>query len=275
MIKDITLGQYFPGKSSLHRMDPRLKILLMLEFVVLVFFASNLYTFLYLLFSMTVLVALSGISVSVILKGLKPIVFISLFTALINVFWTTGDRTIVDFYFIHIYPEGLWRALYMVLRIISLVAGTSVLLTYTTSPMDLTDALESLLSPLKKLRVPVHEFAMMMSLALRFVPTLIEETEKIINAQKARGADFESGNLLRRAKALVPILIPLFISAFSRATDLAVAMECRCYTGGSGRTRMKIMKISWNDLLWFLLYSVLFFGIIAVGFIPCNVGGVI
>lgn len=275
MIKDITLGQYFPGNSPLHRMDPRLKILLMLEFVVLVFFASNFYTFLYLGVCMVVLVALSGISAGVIVKGLKPILFISLFTALINVFWTTGDVPLVDFYFIHIYPEGLWRALYMIVRIVCLVTGTSVLLTYTTSPMDLTDALESLLSPLKKLHVPVHEFAMMMSLALRFVPTLIEETEKIINAQKARGADFESGNLLRRAKALVPILIPLFISAFSRATELAVAMECRCYTGGDGRTRMKVMRVSGGDLGWFLLFTVLFFGIIAIGYIPCTIGGVL
>lgn len=275
MIKDITLGQYFPGNSILHRMDPRLKILLMLEFVVLVFFATNLYTFAYLMLCMAVLVFSSGISMRVIIKGLKPIIFISLFTALINVFWTTGETPLVDFYFIHIYPEGLWRAFFMVLRIISLVAGTSVLLTYTTSPMDLTDALESLLSPLKKLHVPVHEFAMMMSLALRFVPTLIEETEKIINAQKARGADFESGSLLRRAKALVPILIPLFISAFSRATELAVAMECRCYTGGEGRTRMKVMRLGIFDILWLLVLSVLLLGILLVGLIPCTIGGVL
>lgn len=275
MFKDITLGQFFPGNSILHRMDPRLKILLMLEFVVLVFFAANLYSFMYLILCMAFLVFSSEISMKVILKGLKPIIFISVFTALINVFWTTGERPLVDFYFIHIYPEGLWRAFYMILRIVSLVAGTSVLLTYTTSPMDLTDALESLLSPLKKIRVPVHEFAMMMSLALRFVPTLIEETEKIINAQKARGADFESGSLLRRAKALVPILIPLFISAFSRATELAVAMECRCYTGGEGRTRMKVMRLKAFDIAWFLILSALFFGIIAIRFIPCTIGGVL
>lgn len=275
MLKDITLGQYFPGNSILHRMDPRLKILLMIEFVVLVFFATNLYTFAYLTLCMVLLIFFSGISVSVIIKGLKPIIFISLFTALINVFWTTGETPMVDFYFVHIYPEGLWRALFMVLRIISLVAGTSVLLTYTTSPMDLTDALESLLSPLKKIHVPVHEFAMMMSLALRFVPTLVEETEKIINAQKARGADFESGNLFHRAKALVPILIPLFISAFSRATELAVAMECRCYTGGEGRTRMKVMRLKFDDILWFLIVSVLLLAIVAVGLIPCTIGGVL
>ncbi len=275
MLKDITLGQYFPGNSILHRMDPRLKILLMIEFVVLVFFATNLYTFAYLSLCMALLIFFSGISVSVIIKGLKPIIFISLFTALINVFWTTGETPVVDFYFVHIYPEGLWRALFMVLRIISLVAGTSVLLTYTTSPMDLTDALESLLSPLKKIHVPVHEFAMMMSLALRFVPTLVEETEKIINAQKARGADFESGNLFHRAKALVPILIPLFISAFSRATELAVAMECRCYTGGEGRTRMKVMRLKFDDILWFLIVSVLLLAIVVVGLIPCTIGGVL
>ena len=186
---------------------------------------------------------------------------ISVFTAIINLFWTVGETPLLEFGFIRIYSEGIWRAIYMMIRIISLVMGTSILLTYTTSPMDLTDALESLLSPLKKIHVPVHEFSMMMSLALRFVPTLIEETEKIINAQKARGADFESGNLLSRAKALIPILIPLFVSSFSRATDLAVAMECRCYVGGEGRTRMRVMRFTSRDVLVFLFFLMLFAGI--------------
>lgn len=273
MLKDITLGQYFPGNSLLHKLDARFKILLMLVFVIVVFFAKNLLSFSYLLFVVFAMIALSRISFKIILQGLKPVVFISLFTAIINLFWTTGSDPLVQWGFFRIYPEGIWRALYMMIRIISLVLGTSILLTYTTSPMDLTDALESLLSPLKKIRVPVHEFSMMMSLALRFVPTLVEETEKIINAQKARGADFESGNLIARAKALVPILIPLFISSFSRATDLAVAMECRCYVGGEGRTRMRIMKFRTGDVLVLLLFIVIFAGIPAVGMIPLPFGG--
>lgn len=273
MLKDITLGQYFPGNSVLHRMDSRLKVLLMLFFVVLVFFASNFLSFLYLAVMVSLLVVLSRISVKVILKGLGPIVFISVFTALINLFWTTGETPLLEFYFIRVYPEGIWRAVFMIVRIVSLVVGTSVLLTYTTSPMDLTDAMESLLSPLKKIKVPVHEFAMMMSLALRFVPTLIEETERIINAQKARGADFETGSLIKRAKALIPILIPLFISSFSRATDLAIAMECRCYAGGEGRTRMKVMKITASDLFPFFLLVILFSLILLFASISIPFGG--
>lgn len=275
MLKDITLGQFFPGNSILHRLDPRIKILLMLAFVVLVFFAKTIWSFAYLAFLMFFLIFASGISVSVILKGLKPILFISIFTAVINLFWTSGSVPLFEFYFVRIYREGIWRALFMIVRIVALVAGTSILLTYTTSPMDLTDALERLLSPLKKLRVPVHEFSMMMSLALRFVPTLIEETEKIIAAQKARGADFETGSLLHRAKALIPILIPLFVSAFSRATDLAVAMECRCYHGAEGRTRMRVMKLRPFDVLWFLCFVALFLGVIATGYIPVLWGAVL
>lgn len=272
MLKDITLGQFFPGKSILHKLDARFKILLMLAFVVLVFFADNLISFGYLLCLVVFMAVVSHISIKVLLQGLKPIVVISVFTALINLFWTTGTNTVFEFGFIHIYSEGIWRAVYMMIRIVSLVMGTSILLTYTTSPMDLTDALESLLSPLKKIHIPVHEFSMMMSLALRFVPTLIEETEKIINAQKARGADFESGNLLSRAKALIPILIPLFISSFSRATDLAVAMECRCYVGGEGRTRMRVMRFTATDVFVLLLFLILFAGIPLLSMIPLPFG---
>lgn len=275
MLKDITLGQFFPGNSVLHRLDARLKLLLMLFFVIFVFFAKNLLSFLWLILLVIGLTLLSGISFKVILRGLKPILFVSIFTAIINLFWTSGEKLLFEFYFIKIFEEGIWRAVYMVVRIVSLVAGTSILLTYTTSPMDLTDALESLLNPLKKIHVPVHEFAMMMSLALRFVPTLIEETEKIINAQKARGADFESGNLLSRAKALVPILIPLFISSFSRATDLAVAMECRCYVGGEGRTKMKVMKLSLFDVLVFLGILLLFACVPIFAGISFGFGGVL
>lgn len=275
MLKDITLGQYFPGKSVLHKLDARFKIILMLAFVVLVFFAENLISFSYLLLLVIAMTLVSRISVKVILQGLKPIIFICIFTALINLFWTTGEKALVEFGFIRIYPEGIWRAAFMAVRIISLVIGTSVLLTYTTSPMDLTDALESLLGPLKKIKVPVHEFAMMMSLALRFVPTLVEETEKIINAQKARGVDFETGSLISRAKALIPILIPLFISSFSRATDLAVAMECRCYVGGEGRTRMKVMRFSAADFLVLFVFLAFFAGIPLLNLIPLSIGATI
>lgn len=275
MLKDITLGQFFPGNSLLHKLDARFKIILMLAFVILVFFAKNLASFVYLLVLVIVMALLSRISLKVLLQGLKPIVMISVFTAIINLFWTVGETPLLELGFIRIYSEGIWRAIYMMIRIISLVMGTSILLTYTTSPMDLTDALESLLSLLKKIGVPVHEFSMMMSLALRFVPTLIEETEKIINAQKARGADFESGNLLSRAKALIPILIPLFVSSFSRATDLAVAMECRCYVGGEGRTRMRVMRFSARDVLVLLFFLVLFAGIPLISLISLPFGALI
>ncbi len=275
MLKDITLGQFFPGNSLLHKLDARFKILLMLAFVILVFFAKNLVSFAYLFVLVVVMALLSKISLKVLLQGLKPIIMISVFTAIINLFWTVGDDPLLEFGFIRIYSEGIWRAVYMMIRIVSLVMGTSILLTYTTSPMDLTDALETLLSPLKKVRVPVHEFSMMMSLALRFVPTLIEETEKIINAQKARGADFESGNLLSRAKALIPILIPLFVSSFSRATDLAVAMECRCYVGGDGRTRLRVMRFTARDVLVFLFFLALFAGIPLFSLISLPFGALI
>ncbi len=272
MLRDITLGQYFPGNSILHRLDPRVKILLMLAFVILVFFARTFASFAYLVLLLIVFTAISRIKVKVLLKGLRPVVFIALFTAVINLFWTKGETPLFAWKFIEIYPEGLWRAGFLIIRIAALVLGTSLLLTYTTTPMELTDALESLLSPLKKIRVPVHEFAMMMSLALRFVPTLIEETEKIINAQKARGADFETGNLFRRAKALVPVLIPLFVSSFRRASELATAMECRCYTGGEGRTRMNALKLHARDLVVFFAALVLFGGIVGANFIPVPFG---
>jgi len=273
MLSDITLGQYFPGSSVLHKLDPRFKILLMLIFVVLVFFADNFLSFAYLIATVLLLNFLSGISFKVIVKGIKPVIMISIFTGFINLFWTSGETPLVEFWVIRIYSEGIWRAAYMIVRILSLVTGTGILLTYTTSPMELTDALESLLFPLKKLKIPVHEFSMMMSLALRFVPTLIGETEKIINAQKARGTDFESGGLVKRVKALIPILIPLFISSFSRATELAVAMECRCYVGGENRTRMNRLKIQLSDWVWLIIFTVLFAAIIPIGWIPFPIGG--
>jgi len=253
MLKDITLGQFFPGDSMIHRLDPRMKIILMLIYVVSVFFANSVLSFAVLIAETLLMIFISGIPLRLILKGMKPIVFIAVFTAVINIFWTKGETPLFGFWIITVYPEGIRLAIFTVLRIVSLITGTSILLTYTTSPMALTDAIERLLSPLKKIHIPVHEFAMMMTIALRFIPTLIEETEKITNAQKARGADFESGNLINRAKAMIPVMIPLFVSAFRRADELAVAMECRLYHGGEGRTRMKVLRVSYLDVLSLVL----------------------
>ncbi len=247
MIKDITLGQFFPGNTVVHRLDPRMKIILTVAYIVAIFLAKNVYSFALVALSAILLVIISGISWKTILKSLKPLIFVLAFTTFFNLFWTTGDVLLVSFWKINIYLEGVVFSLMMILRITSLLVGTTVLLTYTTSPIMLTDALERLLSPLRKIKVPVHEFSMMMTIALRFIPTLVEETDKIMSAQKARGADFESGSLMKRAKALVPILIPLFISAFRRADDLATAMECRCYRGGDGRTRMTRLKLAARD----------------------------
>ncbi len=250
MLKDITLGQFFPGKSVIHRLDPRIKLLLTILYIVVIFLAKNIYCYGALLVSAVAMVILSRLSLRVILKGIKPILFVLLFTMIINVFFTKGEApALVTFWRISIYKEGIIRAVLMALRVVVLVVGTSVLLSYTTSPIVLTDAIESLLSPLKKIRVPVHDFAMMMTIALRFIPTLVEETEKIINAQKARGASFDNGNIFKRAKALVPILIPLFVSSFNRADELATAMECRCYRGDVGRTRFVRMRLRFFDVL--------------------------
>ncbi len=249
MIRDITLGQYFPGNSILHRLDPRMKIILTLLYIVLIFLAKSMFSYLFLIFTVALLIALSKLPVRPVLNGIKPVLFVIAFTAIINIFWTSGDTLLVDWYFIHIYLEGIIFAVYMIIRIITLIMGTSILLTYTTSPIDLTDGLEQLMEPLKRIKIPVHEFSMMMSIALRFIPTLIEETDKIMNAQKARGANFTSGNLLQRAKALIPVLIPLFVSSIRRADDLATAMECRCYRGGSGRTRMKSLRYTSVDFI--------------------------
>ena len=240
MLKDITLGQYFPGTSPLHRMDPRTKLLMLVLFIVTIFICSSLIPFALCAAGLFLAIRLSRIPFKMIRKALKPIVIIVVFTGLLNILYTPGD-VLVSFWIFRITREGIATAAVMITRILLLVASTA-LLTYTTSPMALTDGLENLLSPLKKLKVPVHEFAMMMSIALRFIPTLIEETDKIMSAQKARGADFESGNLLQRAKALVPVLVPLFISAFRRADDLACAMECRLYHGGANRTRLHSLK---------------------------------
>ncbi len=254
MISDITLGQFFPGNSILHKLDPRTKILLSTVFIVAVFVASTPLAFLLVTLLTAFLMAVSGIRASVIFKGIKPILFILVFTTLINILVTRGEGDpLLSFWIVTIYKEGLIRAFFMTLRVILLIIGTSLLLTYTTSPISLTDGLESLLSPLEKVHIPVHIFSMMMTIALRFIPTLVEETEKIMNAQKSRGADFTSGNLIRRAKSLIPLLIPLFASAFKRAEELAVAMECRCYRVDKKRTKMthrKMRAADWLSLLF-------------------------
>ena len=263
MIRDITIGQYFPGKSAIHKMDPRIKILLSILYIVMLFVADNMWGLLLgVLFGFAAYL-ISRIPLSMIWKSMKPVVPIVIFTAVLNLFLSTGDP-LWQWKFLKITREGIETAVFMSVRILCLIAGTS-LLTYTTSPIALTDGIERLLSPLKKIKLPVHELAMMMTIALRFIPTLIEETDKIMSAQKARGADFESGNIFQRAKALVPILVPLFISAFRRADELATAMECRCYHGGEGRTALHVLRFRPADLWVLTGFAALTAGVIALG----------
>ena len=249
MLRDITIGQHFPGNSVLHRCDPRLKLVATIAYIVVLFVAPNP---LGLALSIALLAALykvAKIPGKLILKSLKPIVPIVLFTAVLNLFFVTGEgEPLVHIWVLKIYGEGIRYAILLTVRVCALIAGTS-LLTYTTSPIVLTDAIENLLRPLAKIHFPVHELAMMMTIALRFIPTLIEETEKIMNAQKARGAMIDNGTFTQRIKALVPVLIPLFISAFRRADELAMAMECRCYRGGDGRTRLKVLRCTKRDYI--------------------------
>ena len=263
-LKDITLGQFFPGSSPLHRMDPRTKLLGLILYIVALFLADWFVSYAVLFALLVTLVAISRIPLRSIVRGLKPVVFILVFTAVLNLFYTPGEAVLVKFWVLTVTMEGVYSAFFMVTRILMLITAT-FLLTYTTSPILLTDGIESLLSPLKLIRVPVHELAMMMSIALRFIPTLIEETDKIMCAQRARGADFESGSLVRRAKALIPLLVPLFISAFRRADELAVAMECRCYHGGKGRTRLRQLKYHALDWLTLILALGMCVGIYVLG----------
>ena len=249
MLRDITIGQHFPGNSLVHRFDPRLKLVLTVVYIVLLFAASNPLGLTLSILFLGVMYKVAKIPVKMIGKSLKPILPIVLFTAVLNLFFVSGEGDpLVHFWFLTIYAEGVRYAVLMAVRVMALIAGTS-LLTYTTSPIVLTDAIEQLLKPLGKLHFPVHELAMMMSIALRFIPTLIEETDKIMNAQKARGAMLDSGTMTERVKALVPVLIPLFISAFRRADELAMAMECRCYRGGTGRTRLKVLRCEKQDYI--------------------------
>lgn len=257
MLKDITLGQYFPGNSVVHRLDPRTKLIILVVYIVALFCAVNWISYGIVFLFLAITIAISQIPVKALVRGMKPLVLVLVFTGVLNLFFTVGEgEPLVDFWIITVYQEGIVRAIFMLIRIMMLISGT-FLLTYTTSPISLTDGLESLLSPLKVIHLPVHELSMMMCIALRFIPTLIEETDKIMSAQKARGADFENGSLLQRVKALVPILVPLFISAFRRADELATAMECRCYQGGDGRTKMKLLRFSYFDFVALAIGAVL------------------
>ena len=273
MISDITLGQFFPGFSVVHKLDPRTKIILAIAYIVSVFLAKTPIAFLFLTLFTILLIPLTKINAKVILKGLKPMYFILIFTSLLHIFATQGNgEPLVEWRFIHIYYEGILRAIFMSLRFLLFIVGTSLFLTYTTSPIALTDGLEWLLSPLKLIKVPVHIFSMMMTIALRFIPTLVEETEKIMNAQSSRGADFASGNLIKRAKALIPLIIPLFASSFKRAGELASAMECRCYAVDRKRTKMVKLTFHLRDLIFVLLIgaimSITLFLNHAKGFVP-------
>ncbi|MBR3967792.1 MAG: energy-coupling factor transporter transmembrane protein EcfT [Clostridia bacterium] len=270
-MKNISLGQYYPGNSAVHRADPRMKLIFSFLYIICSFLCSNILSFVLLLFSAVLLIFVSRIPMGLIMRSIKPILFILAFTVVINIFWTSGETVLFEWRFIHIYLEGVMNAIFIVLRIFVLIVGASLFLTYTTTPIALTDAIEQLFAPLKKIKIPVHEFAMMMTIALRFIPTLIDETDKIMSAQKARGADFTSGSLIKRAKALIPILIPLFVSSFRRADELATAMECRCYHGGEGRTRMSILHYRASDFVWLFIMiafgaSIIALNILSIGY---------
>ncbi len=247
MLADISIGQFFPGNSLIHRLDPRVKLVLTFAYILLIFIPDNWVGLAAAILLLGVCIGLSQIPLKLILKGLKPVIPLLLFTSLINIFYVEG-RVLFSFWILQITLEGIFTALFVSIRILCLIAAGS-LLTFTTSPTTLTDAMERVLSPLKVFHISVHEIAMMMTIALRFIPTLIEETDKIMSAQKARGADMESGNLLQRVRALIPVLVPLFISSFRRAYELATAMECRCYHGGEGRTRMKQLHMVLRDYI--------------------------
>ena len=270
MALDITLGQYYGTGSVIHRLDPRAKLLFVLFFIVGIFMAKDVYAFAFLALVVLVSILISRVPLKLVLKGLKPLVVIIIFTSLLNIFLSRGEELlftkeiIPGFWTVNLYKEGLINAALLAMRIIILLMGTSVYFSYATTPIELTDGLERGLGFLKKIKVPVHEFAMMMTIALRFIPTLVDETSKIMNAQKARGADFSSGGLIKRAKALIPIIIPLFVSSFRRAEELATAMECRCYHGGHGRTRMNVLKMKFKDYVFIILSMAMLAGVILI-----------
>lgn len=257
MLKDITIGQYFPGDTIIHRLDPRIKIIIISLFIASLFFINSFTPYIFILGFILLVIKISKVPLKFILKGIRPLFFIILITFTINVFMTKGE-VLLELGPLAVTKEGLYQAIFMALRLVFLITGTS-LLTLTTSPIVLTDGIEKLLSPFKKVGLPAHELAMMMTIALRFIPTLLEETDKIMKAQMARGADFESGNILRRAKNLVPLLVPLFINAFRRADELATAMEARCYRGGDNRTRLNELKLKKIDIVA-LVSMIIFFG---------------
>ncbi len=246
MLKDITIGQYIPGDTKVHNLDPRVKIIITFVFIASLFFINKFFAYIFVIAFMAMALFISKIEIKYMFKGLKPLIAIILLTVILNIFMTEGE-IIYTIWKLKITKEGLYQAGFMALRLIFLITGAS-LLTLTTSPISLTDGIEKLLNPFRKIGVPAHEIAMMMTIALRFIPTLLEETDKIMKAQMARGADFESGNIINRAKAMIPLLVPLFISAFRRADELALAMEARCYRGGENRTRMKQLKLEYIDL---------------------------
>lgn len=266
MIKDITIGQYFPGDSVIHRLDPRTKLLLDILYLAVLFTAQSFTGLLISMLFMVMCYIAANVKLIMILKSIKPIMPLMLFTLVLNLLFIKGEEPLFKWWIISVYPEGIRTSLFMVIRIVALIVGMS-LLTYTTSPIMLTDAIERLMSPLKRVRFPVHELAMMMTIALRFIPTLIEETDKIMSAQKARGANLESGGVIKKAKAMIPILIPLFVSSFKRANELATAMECRCYHGGDGRTRLRQLKTAPRDYVAAAVMILLFAGIIVMN---CN-----
>lgn len=269
MLKDITLGQFFPGNSLLHKLDPRIKLIACIAYIVAIFLCKSAVAYGAMVLVTLALLIMSKLPIKTVLRGVRSIIFIIMFTAVLNIFWHSGETVLFSFWKITVYLEGVISAIYMVVRIACLVIGTSVILTYTTSPISLTDAIERLLSPLRVIKVPVHEFAMMMTIALRFIPTLIEETDKIMNAQKARGSDFSTGSIASRAKALVPVLVPLFISSFRRADELAVAMECRCYRGGKGRTRMTQLHLAPRDFIFLIFVAAVIAAVVLINrFVP-------
>ena len=270
-MNSISLGQYYPADSLIHKLDPRIKVIIAILYVVCTFLCKNVLSFALLLISAFVLVLVSRIPLGVVLRGIRPILIIIAITSAINIFWTKGEMLLVDWWIFNIYLEGIYNAVMMIIRFVVLITGTSLFLTYTTTPIALTDSIEDLLWPLKKIGVPVHDFAMMMTIALRFIPLLVDETDKIMTAQKARGADFSSGSLINRAKALIPVLIPLFVSAFRRAEELAIAMECRCYHGGEGRTRMTVRKARFSDFAFMTVFillgaAIVYLNILGIGY---------
>ena len=270
MIRDITLGQYFPGTSPIHKIDARAKIIMTLLLIIAVFVASSGFAFALLFVVSAVIFFMSGISAKTLAKGLKPIVFILIFTTLFQIFFTRTGTLLFEWWIIKIYSNGIIFAIKMFIRILVLITTTSVLLSYTTSPIVMTDGIEGLMTPLSKIGVPVHDFALVMSIALRFIPTLLEETEKIMSAQKARGTEFSTGSLMKRARALLAVFVPLLASAVRHAFELADAMICRGYRGGKGRTKLNKMKFRFSDFIWLILAGGVLAGVIYLNTVPID-----